>query len=187
MQVTGSSASIFGVVLTISISTFLLSYVIAIPAAVRLRTRFPDVARARSGCRPATRGSASSAACASRGSLLGSWVAVFPAPWSACSASTTTSSRPGASARPLRAVHRRHARGAGHPRCRRLSAGPAVRAGVGRRPTRSARRDGGSVTAHCNAGRGHHRDCSGSTRMRRRPDVTLTQLRYFVKAATLLA
>ena len=45
MQVTGSSASIFGVVLSISISTFLLSYVIAIPAAVRLRTRFPEVPR----------------------------------------------------------------------------------------------------------------------------------------------
>ena len=43
MQVTGSSSSIFGVVLSISISTFLLSYVISIPAAVRLRTRFPDV------------------------------------------------------------------------------------------------------------------------------------------------
>src|SRR4029079_10197872 len=39
------SAAIFGGVLSISISTFLLSYVIAIPAAVRLRTRFPEVPR----------------------------------------------------------------------------------------------------------------------------------------------
>ncbi len=45
MQVSGSAASVFGVVLSISISTFLLSYVIAIPAAVRLRTAFPDVER----------------------------------------------------------------------------------------------------------------------------------------------
>ncbi|MGL3805551.1 APC family permease [Paeniglutamicibacter sp. R2-26] len=45
MQLTGSSSALFGVVLTISISTFLLSYLIAIPAAVRLRTKYPSVER----------------------------------------------------------------------------------------------------------------------------------------------
>jgi glutamate:GABA antiporter len=45
MQVSGSAGAVFGVVLSICISTFLLSYLIAIPAAVRLRTKFPDVAR----------------------------------------------------------------------------------------------------------------------------------------------
>ena len=98
MQVTGSSAAIFGVVLSVSISTFLLSYVISIPAAVRLRTRFLTCP-GRSGYRPATPGSASSAGCASRGwhSVPGS--RSFPARWSACSGSTTTSLRPGVSAR----------------------------------------------------------------------------------------
>ncbi|MGB8407850.1 MAG: APC family permease [Mycobacterium sp.] len=77
MQVTGSSASIFAVVLSISISTFLLSYSIAIPAAVRLRTRFPDVHRpfrvptGNTGFR--ILGAVSLAWVA-----LGSWVAVFP-------------------------------------------------------------------------------------------------------------
>lgn len=42
MQVTGSSAAVFAVVLSISITTFLLSYLLVIPAAIRLRTRFPD-------------------------------------------------------------------------------------------------------------------------------------------------
>jgi amino acid transporter len=77
MQVTGSSASIFGVVLSISISTFLLSYVISIPAAVRLRTRFPDVARP-------FRVPTGNTGFRILGGLcflwvaLGSWVAVFP-------------------------------------------------------------------------------------------------------------
>lgn len=77
MQVTGSSASIFGVVLSISISTFLLSYVIAIPAVVRLRTRFPDVPRP-------FRVPVGNAGFRALGGLclawvlLGSWVAVFP-------------------------------------------------------------------------------------------------------------
>jgi glutamate:GABA antiporter len=77
MQVTGSSAAIFGVVLSISISTFLLSYVIAIPAAVRLRTRFPDVPRP-------FRVPTGNAGFRLLGGLcfawvlLGSWVAVFP-------------------------------------------------------------------------------------------------------------
>jgi amino acid transporter len=77
MQVTGSSAAIFGVVLSISISTFLLSYVIAIPAAVRLRTRCPEVPRP-------FRVPTGDAGFRALGVLcfawvaLGSWVAVFP-------------------------------------------------------------------------------------------------------------
>lgn len=77
MQVTGSSASIFGVVLSISISTFLLSYVISIPAAVRLRTRFPEVTRP-------FRVPTGDMGFRVLGGLcfvwvaLGSWVAVFP-------------------------------------------------------------------------------------------------------------
>lgn len=45
MQLTGSSGAVFGVVLNISISTFLLSYLLVIPAAMRLRTRYPDLHR----------------------------------------------------------------------------------------------------------------------------------------------
>ena len=77
MQVSGSAASVFGVVLSISISTFLLSYVIAIPAAVRLRTRFPDVPRP-------FRVPIGDTGFRILGGLcfawvaLGSWVAVFP-------------------------------------------------------------------------------------------------------------
>lgn len=45
MQLSGTSGALFGVVLTISISTFLLSYLVAIPAVIRLRTKYPKVAR----------------------------------------------------------------------------------------------------------------------------------------------
>ena len=45
MQLTGSTGAVFGVVLNISISTFLLSYLLVIPAAIRLRTRYPDIQR----------------------------------------------------------------------------------------------------------------------------------------------
>ena len=41
MQLSGTSSALFGVVLTIAISTFLLSYLLAIPAAVRLRSKYP--------------------------------------------------------------------------------------------------------------------------------------------------
>jgi glutamate:GABA antiporter len=77
MQVTGDGASIFGVVLTISISTFLLSYLLVIPAAIRLRTRYPDKVRP-------FRVPVSDTVFALLGwsafawVLLGSWVAVFP-------------------------------------------------------------------------------------------------------------
>jgi amino acid transporter len=77
MQVTGSGASVFGVVLTISISTFLLSYLLIIPAAIRLRTRYPEQPRP-------FRVPVTDAQFAGLGwiafawVLLGSWVAVFP-------------------------------------------------------------------------------------------------------------
>ena len=77
MQVTGSSAAVFGVVLTISISTFLLSYLLVIPAAVRLRRMYPDVVR------PfrvplSDRGFTVLGTICFAWVLLGSWVAVFP-------------------------------------------------------------------------------------------------------------
>lgn len=77
MQVTGSGASVFGVVLTISISTFLLSYLLVIPAAIRLRTRYP--ARPRPFRVPVSdRGFAALGWFAFAWIALGSWVAVFP-------------------------------------------------------------------------------------------------------------
>lgn len=45
MQLTGSNGAVFGVVLSIAISTYLLSYLLIVPAAIRLRTRYPDVPR----------------------------------------------------------------------------------------------------------------------------------------------
>ncbi len=77
MQLAGDSAAVFGVVLTISISTFLLSYLLIIPAAIRLRGMFPDVPRP-------FKVPVSDAGFKAIGSLcfawvlLGSWVAVFP-------------------------------------------------------------------------------------------------------------
>lgn len=77
MQLSGSSAALFGVVLTISISTFLLSYLVAIPAVVRLRTKYPEVERP-------FRVPVSNGVFKILGGicvawiLLGSWVAVFP-------------------------------------------------------------------------------------------------------------
>lgn len=77
MQVTGSGASIFGVVLTISISTFLLSYLLVIPAAIRLRTRYPE--RPRPFRVPVSdRTFALLGWLAFAWIVLGSWVAVFP-------------------------------------------------------------------------------------------------------------
>jgi glutamate:GABA antiporter len=77
MAVSGSAAAVFAVVLSISVSTFLLSYLISIPAAVRLRTAFPDVERP-------FRVPVSDNVFRAMGALcfgwvlLGSWVAVFP-------------------------------------------------------------------------------------------------------------
>lgn len=77
MQVTGDGASIFGVVLTISISTFLLSYLLVIPAAIRLRTMYPE--RERPFRVPVSdRQFALLGWIAFAWVLLGSWVAVFP-------------------------------------------------------------------------------------------------------------
>lgn len=45
MQLTGSSAALFSVVLSVAITTYLFSYLLVIPAAVRLRLREPDVPR----------------------------------------------------------------------------------------------------------------------------------------------
>lgn len=75
--VSGSSAAIFTVVLTIAITTLLLSYLIILPAAIRLRTRYRDVQRpyqvpgGRSGMRLL-------AGVCLGWIALGSWAAVFP-------------------------------------------------------------------------------------------------------------
>ncbi|MEV6343095.1 APC family permease [Actinoplanes sp. NPDC051851] len=75
MRITGDSAAVFGVVLTISISTFLLSYLLVIPAAVRLRKA--DVPRPYR-VPVSDRGFAALGAICFAWVLLGSWVAVFP-------------------------------------------------------------------------------------------------------------
>ena len=77
MQVTGSSAAVFGVVLTISISTFLVSYLLVIPAAVRLRRMYPGVARP-FRVPVSDRGFTVLGTICFAWVLLGSWVAVFP-------------------------------------------------------------------------------------------------------------
>ncbi|BBY64555.1 APC family permease [Mycolicibacterium helvum] len=77
MAVSGSAAAVFGVVLSISVSTFLLSYLITIPAAVRLRTAFPDVVRPFKVPVSDSVFRALGALCFSW-VALGSWVAVFP-------------------------------------------------------------------------------------------------------------
>jgi amino acid transporter len=45
MQLSGTNGAIFGVVLSIAISTYLLSYLFIVPAAIRLRTRYPETPR----------------------------------------------------------------------------------------------------------------------------------------------
>ncbi|GAA3645741.1 APC family permease [Nocardioides ginsengisoli] len=77
MVVSGTGGAIFGVVLTISISTFLLAYLFVIPSAVKLRRMYPEVERP-------FRVPVSDRVFALLGWLafawiiLGSWVAVFP-------------------------------------------------------------------------------------------------------------
>lgn len=77
MQLSGSNGAIFGVVLSIAISTYLLSYLFVIPAAIRLRTRYPDIPRP-------FRVPVGSVGFRLLGVLtmfwivLGSWVAIFP-------------------------------------------------------------------------------------------------------------
>ena len=135
MQVTGSSAAIFGVVLSISISTFLLSYVIAIPAAVRLRTRFPEVPRP-------FRVPTGNTGFRILGGLcfawvaLGSWVAVFPGTLERLFGLDYDFERDlGCQPGDVRTVHPGHPGGARHPRRRGLPARPAgaCRASLGHR------------------------------------------------------
>jgi amino acid transporter len=77
MQVTGTSAAVFAVVLSISISTFLLSYLLVIPAAVRLRRLYPELERP-FRVPVSDRGFAVLGYLSFAWVLLGSWVAVFP-------------------------------------------------------------------------------------------------------------
>lgn len=77
MQLSGTSSALFQVVLTIAISTFLLSYLFAIPAAVRLRSKYPLAERP-------FKVPVSDAVFRLMGAicfawiLIGSWVAIFP-------------------------------------------------------------------------------------------------------------
>jgi amino acid transporter len=77
MQLSGTSSALFGVVLSIAISTFLLSYLFAVPAAVRLRSKFPLADRP-------FKVPVSDGAFRVLGAvcfiwiLVGSWVAIFP-------------------------------------------------------------------------------------------------------------
>ncbi|UQN28554.1 APC family permease [Brachybacterium kimchii] len=77
MQLTGSSAALFDVVLSVAITTYLFSYLLVIPAAVRLRLRFPDQPRPFRVPGPngvfIALGVVTTAFVA-----LGSWVSVFP-------------------------------------------------------------------------------------------------------------
>jgi amino acid transporter len=77
MAVSGSAAAVFAVVLSISVSTFLLSYLISIPAAVRLRTAFPHVVRPFK-VPVSDNGFRALGALCFAWVALGSWVAVFP-------------------------------------------------------------------------------------------------------------
>lgn len=77
MQLTGHAGSIFAVVLTIAITTFLLSYLLVIPAAIKLRRIDPQ--RPRPFRVPVSdRGFALMGWLCFAWILLGSWVAVFP-------------------------------------------------------------------------------------------------------------
>jgi amino acid transporter len=77
MQLSGTSGALFGVVLAIAISTFLLSYLLAIPAAVRLRSRYPLADRPFKVPVSDTGFRILGAICFVW-ILIGSWVAIFP-------------------------------------------------------------------------------------------------------------
>jgi amino acid transporter len=77
MQLKGTNASIFGVVLSIAISTYLLSYLFVIPAAIRLRTRYPEMTRPFRVPLGITGFRVLGALCMFW-IVLGSWVAIFP-------------------------------------------------------------------------------------------------------------
>lgn len=77
MELTGSSADLFNVVLGVSITTYLFSYLIIIPAAGRLRLRHPEVDRP---FRVPGGNGVFVALCVLTTAFvaLGSWVSVFP-------------------------------------------------------------------------------------------------------------
>ncbi|HKU30171.1 MAG TPA: APC family permease [Arthrobacter sp.] len=77
MQLSGTSSALFGVVLSIAISTFLLSYLLAMPAAVRLRRKYPLVERPFKVPVSDTGFRILGAICFAW-ILVGSWVAIFP-------------------------------------------------------------------------------------------------------------
>lgn len=77
MQLSGTSSALFGVVLSIAISTFLLSYLLAIPAAVRLRTKYPLTNRPFKVPVSDTGFRVLGCICFIW-ILIGSWVAIFP-------------------------------------------------------------------------------------------------------------
>ncbi|MFJ3958142.1 APC family permease [Arthrobacter sp. NPDC090010] len=77
MQLKGDNGALFGVVLTIAISTYLLSYLVVIPAAVRLRSKFPDAVRPFKVPVSDTVFLILGVICF-LWILIGSWVAVFP-------------------------------------------------------------------------------------------------------------
>ncbi|WP_051871391.1 hypothetical protein [Streptomyces sclerotialus] len=73
----GDTAAVFGVVLTVAITTLLLSYLVIVPALIRLRLHRPEVPR------PyrvpfGSRGFVTYAAVVYAWIVLGSWVALFP-------------------------------------------------------------------------------------------------------------
>jgi len=77
MQLTGTSAALFGVVLSVSITTYLFSYLLIIPAAARLRVAFPEVPRPFRV--PGGNGVfVAMAALCTAWVALGSWVAIVP-------------------------------------------------------------------------------------------------------------
>lgn len=77
MQVTGTSAALFAVVLSIAISTFLLSYLLIIPAAIKLRF-IEREARRPFRVPVSNRGFLLMGVLCYAWVLLGSWTAVFP-------------------------------------------------------------------------------------------------------------
>jgi amino acid transporter len=73
----GTTASIFVVVLTVAVSTLLISYLLIVPAIMKLRSDFPDVARPYR-VPGGTTGFYVLATVVLGFIVLGSWVAVFP-------------------------------------------------------------------------------------------------------------
>jgi amino acid transporter len=75
--VEGTAASVFVVVLTVAVSTLLISYLLIVPAVMKLRRDYPDVPRPYSVPGGAT-GFYVLAGVVLAFIALGSWVAVFP-------------------------------------------------------------------------------------------------------------